>query len=268
MKYLRKGLLGLGVLVLAALLLVWFLPARWIVPRLESRLHGLRLEQISGSVWNGSAGQVRDADGRVMGKLQWQLSRLALIGRVSAQWRFDGPQFGLSGSMKRLSADQTELSAVNMHVELALLDRRMTTPFGQPRGELQLHVDRALLQGGWPLQLRSNAQWHHAAMQTSDGLVPLGELLAEATAQGGVIQAQLHDDGRGPLEVMGQLQVIPLGWRMDVTLRARRADPVLSRWLDQLGSPDSDGRIHIQRNGGLTGSSPASVADSHHTGQP
>jgi general secretion pathway protein N len=268
LKYLRKGLLGLGVLVLAALLLLWFLPARWIVPQLEPRLHGLTLGQVQGSIWNGSAGQVRGADGRVAGRLQWQLSRLALIGKVRAQWIFDGPQFGVSGSMNRLSADQTEFSAVSMHVDLTLLDQRMATPLGQPRGELQLHVDRALLQGGWPLQLQAGAQWHDAAMQMPNGRVSLGELAGEATAQGGVVQAQLHDDGHGPLQVDGQLQVIPLGWRMDATLHPRYSDPALRQWLDQFGPPDSEGRFHIRRNGGLAGSSTASGADHHITGQP
>jgi general secretion pathway protein N len=267
LKYLRKGLLGLGVLVLVALLLLWFLPARWIMPQLEPRLRGLALEQVQGSIWNGSAGQVRGADGRVVGRLQWQLSRLALIGKVRAQWMFDGPQFGLSGSMKRLSADQTEFTAVSMHVNLTMLDQRTATPLGQPRGELQLHVRHALLQGGWPLQLQGEAQWHNAATQMPNGPVPLGELIGEATAQGGIVQAHLHDDGHGPLEVDGQLQVIPLGWRVEATLRPRHSDPALRQWLEQFGTPDSDGRFHIRRNGGLAGSSNADGADHHTTGQ-
>jgi general secretion pathway protein N len=96
----------------------------------------------------------------------------------------------------------------------------------------------------------------------------VGELAGEAQAQGGVIQAQLHDDGHGPLQVDGQLQVIPLGWRMDATLRARRADPSLRAWLGQLGPPDDEGRVHVQRQGGLAGSAPVNVTDHHNTGQP
>ncbi|WP_426700645.1 type II secretion system protein N [Rhodanobacter sp. Col0626] len=269
MKYLRSALLGIGLLLLAALLLAWFVPASWVLPRFETRLHGIRLEQVSGTLWNGSVSQVVGVDGRVAGRLQWQLSRSALIGRVRAQWQFNGPQLDVSGNMRRLSAEQTELSATDLRIDLQSLARPATaTPLGQPRGELQLHVDRALLQGGWPLQLQAVAQWHDAAMQTPQGLVALGDLSANAQAQGGVIQATLQDDGHGPLQVQGQLQLIPLGWRMDATLRARQANSSLRQWLSQLGPIDNQGRVHLQRSGGLAGGSPPNTADPHRTGKP
>jgi general secretion pathway protein N len=257
-----------GLLVLVALLFVWFMPARWVLPRIEPRLHGLQLQQLQGTVWNGSAGQLRGADGHVLGRLQWHLSRLALLGKMRLQVDLEGPQLGLAAMIRRSSADQIELSEVTLRAGLNLLDQRTTSPFGQPRGELQLHIEHALLQGGWPLQLQAEAHWHDAAMQTKNGLVALGELSAQAQAQGGIVQAQLHDDGKGPLQVDGQLQVIPLGWRLDATLLARTADPALHRWLQQLGQPDSAGRVHIQRKGGLaSGSSTPAVAD-HTTGKP
>ncbi|HVC16414.1 MAG TPA: type II secretion system protein N, partial [Rhodanobacter sp.] len=75
--------------------------------------------------------------------------------------------------------------------------------------------------------------------------------------QGGVIQAQLRDDGHGPLQVQAQALLSPLGWRLDATLRARQTDPALRRWLTGLGSPDADGAVHIHRSSGLAGSMPA-----------
>ncbi|WP_158885897.1 type II secretion system protein N [Rhodanobacter sp. L36] len=251
MSYFRKALIGFGVLVLAALLLVWFLPARWLVPSIESRLQGVRLEQVQGSVWNGSVANVVQADGRSMGRLDWQLSRLALLGKVRGQMKLEGPRLGFSATMQRVSADQIQLDAASLHATLDNADQRKPSSFGEPRGAMQITLDHALLQGGWPLELQAAMHWHDAALLTSDGLVPLGVLDGQATAQGGIVQVQLHDDGTGPLEAKGNLQVIPLGWRLDATLRERRPDAALHRWLAQFGHPDSEGRIHIQRNGGL-----------------
>lgn len=248
-------------LMLAALLLVWFLPARWVMPWIEPQLHGLRLQQVHGLLWNGRADQVTSADGRPLGRVHWQLSRRALLRQVQMDLAFDGPQSGFSGAMQKLPDGQIEWRHVVAHADLATLDRHVASPLGQPRGELRLTIEQALLQGGWPLQLQAQAQWHGAVMHTHDGDVALGELQAQVQAQGGVVQAQMHDDGHGPLFVDGQLQLSPLGWRLDATLRARQTDPVLHRWLAGLGQPAADGSVHIQRSGGLAGSLPATPSN-------
>jgi len=257
LKSLRKCLIGLGMLALAAAVLLWFLPARWAVPWIEPQLHGLRLQQMQGTLWHGRADEVVAADGRALGQLQWQLSRRALLGQMRLQWQFEGPQLAFSGGARRLSNGQIEVSSASMRAELAAWGHGAASPWGQPRGELQVTIDHALLQGGWPLQLQAQAQWSHAIMHTHDGDVALGKLQAQASAQGGVILAQLHDDGHGPLHVDGKLQLSPLGWRLDATLRARQTDPVLRRWLARLGQPAADGSVRIQRRGGLAGSAPA-----------
>ncbi len=262
LKYLRKYLPGLGLVLLAAALLLWFLPARWVTPWVEPQLHGLRLQQVQGLLWDGRAGQVVAVDGRVLGRLQWQLSRRALLGTLQLQLDFDGPQLAFSGGVQRLPGGQTAWREVNLRAELAALDPYMVnqyrkSPLGQPRGELQLTIDHALLQGGWPLQLQAQAQWRHAVMHTRGGDVALGDLQWQAQAQNGVIQAQIHDDGKGPLHADGQMQLSPLGWRLDAMLRPRQTDPALRRWLAGLGQPAADGSVHIRRSSVLAGSVPA-----------
>jgi general secretion pathway protein N len=268
LKHLRKILLGIGLLLLAALLLVWFLPARWLVPQIEAKLKGMRFEQVQGSVWNGNADRVIGADGHLAGKLHWQLSRLALLGKIRAQWQFDGSNLSSSGAMQRLPNDQIAVSDMVMHIKLQQIDRHADTLLGQPRGELQLHITQALLQGGWPLQMLASGEWHDAVMQTSRGLVPLGELSGDAQAQAGVVQATLHDDGHGPLQVDAKLQLIPLGWRLDANLHARDNNPALQQWLHQLGPTDSNGNVHVQRSGGMASSTQAQVASPSSTEGP
>jgi general secretion pathway protein N len=257
LKPLRKCLIGLGVLMLAAAVLLWFLPARWALPWIEPQLQGLHLQQVQGTLWHGRAGEVVAADGQAQGQLQWRLSRRALLGQVRLQLQFEGPRLAFSGEVRRLPDGQVEMSGANARAELSALPHVAVSPWGQPRGELQATIDHALLQAGWPMQLQAQAQWPQAVMRTRDGDVALGKLQAQASAQGGVIRAQLHDDGHGPLHVDGELQLSPLGWRLDATLRARQTDPALRRWLARLGPPAADGSVRIQRRGGLAGSAPA-----------
>ena len=72
--------MGLLALLVAAFALLWFLPARWALPWLDARLNGVRLQDVSGLVWNGKAARVLSARGENLGALQWQLSRMALFG--------------------------------------------------------------------------------------------------------------------------------------------------------------------------------------------
>jgi general secretion pathway protein N len=261
LKYLRKCLAGLGVLILIAGLLAWFLPARWALPWIEPQLHGLHLQQVQGQLWDGRAGQVVNAQGHPVGQLQWRLSRRALMGQLQLQLDFQGPQITFSGAMRRLPENQVEWRGVSLHAELAALLPQVASPLGQPLGELQLTADQALLQGGWPLQMDGRAKWLHAVMRTRNGDVALGDLQWQVQAQGGVIEVQLHDDGHGPLQADGQLQLSPLGWRLDAKLRARQTDPALRRWLGGLGQTDTDGMVHVQRSGGLGVSLPPPVAN-------
>lgn len=257
LKYLRNALVILALLTALAVLLLWFLPARWVMPWIEPQLHGLRLQQVHGSVWNGEAGEVTAVGGQPLGQLHWQVSRRALLGDLRVHVVFDGPQLTFSGAMRRLRDSRIEADDVRLHADLAALDMYSEPLLGRPLGELQLTAQHVLLQGGWPLQGQVHGLWQHAAMRAEQGDLALGDMQLEAQAQAGVIQAQWHDLGAGPLQVQGQLQLSPLGWRLDTTLRARQTDPALQRWLTGLGPVSNDGSVHIQQRGGLAGSPPS-----------
>lgn len=257
LKLLRPCLIGLASLLLLGALLLWFLPARWVVPWLQPRLHGMQLQHVGGSVWDGHAGQVTGADGRLLGRLRWQLSRQALLGRQVLRLDLDGPQLAFSGDWQRRDNGQIEAHGVHVRADAALFDRYLNSPWGQPRGELILSLDHLLLQGGWPLSLRGHASWRDALMHTREGDVQLGTVLFQVQASDGVIHASWHDEGDGPLQTRGQLQLSPLGFRLDATLRARHTDRLLQQWLARLGPMSRDGSVHIQHRGGLADSVPA-----------
>ncbi|MEO8809194.1 MAG: type II secretion system protein N [Rhodanobacter sp.] len=257
MKYLRNTLIGLALLAALVGLLLWFLPASWVLPWIELQLHGMHLQQVHGSAWDGEAGEVTAADGKPLGRVQWQLSRRALLGDLRVHLAFDGPKLAVTTSLRRLPHDQLEATNLRLRADLALLDAYPAPALGRPHGQLQLSAGRILLQGGWPLQLQADGLWQHAAVQTEDGEVALGEMQFDAKAQGGVIEAQWHDVGGGPLQARGQLQLSPLGWCLDATLRARALDPALQRWLARVGPTSPDGSVHVQQSGGLAQSPPA-----------
>lgn len=253
-----KILSAVAVLLLGAAALLWWLPARWAMPWLRGALHGLVLQQVSGTLWDGSAAQLRTPHGLTLGALHWRLSRGALLGRMALQLDIDGPQLALHGQLRKHADGSVEWTGVRLHVDGALLaGSHPHLPLGQLQGAFDLADGHAVLRGGWPSQLQASWQWRQAALASRAGVVTLGDLHGELAAPAGVIRTAWQDDGRGPLRTSGELLLSPLGWRMDATAQARADDAVLHRWLLSLGKPDAAGIVHIQRRGGLAAAFPS-----------
>lgn len=256
----RRWMAGAAVVLLVIAGLAWFLPARWAAAWLAPRLHGVRLEQVQGTLWDGRAGRVLTSGGQVLGQLQWRLSRRAMLGDLRLRIALAGPALDVDGELHRQSADRLAWHDVHLQLNPALLAPSLTTPFGQPRGTLAVQMPSAVLQGGWPLQLQAQVQWHDAGLRTHNGEVALGNLQFAADGENGMIRTLMHDDGHGPLALAGQLDASPLGWRLDATLRPRNGDPALRQWLASLGRRSADGTLHLQRSGGLAAALPGARA--------
>lgn len=252
-----KILSAAAVLLLAVAALLWWLPAIWALPLASSSLHGLRLEQVGGTVWDGHAGRVLATDGRDLGQLNWQLSRRALLGHLSLQIDLAGPSLQWSGHLQRESGNRALWSHLDARVDLTTLgDPRLRAVPGRPQGEVTVHVQRALLEAGWPIELQGHWQWQQAELQAHTGAVSLGGLQGDLSSHNGVLHLPWRDDGHGPLRTQGTLQLSPLGWRLDATLQAASDAPALQRWLATLGKPDAAGVIHVERRGGLAAALP------------
>ncbi|HEX7815892.1 type II secretion system protein N [Dyella sp.] len=243
-----------GVLVVLLLVLagvIAFLPARWAQSAIETRLHGLRLAGVGGSVWNGHADSVIDSQGVALGRVDWQLSRRLLLGHLEATIDFDGPKIGFKGHMERISDTAQHWSDVHVRFDLSQASADAATGM-RPSGVLEADIGNALLQGQWPTQLNGTGRWREAAMITRQGSVALGTLRWEAQAQNGLIQGTVNDLGdQGPLKLSGVFAASALGWRYSLDATPRGSQPALRRWLASLGPVDAEGSLHLEYKGGL-----------------
>jgi general secretion pathway protein N len=238
-------------LVSALAWLVAYLPAAWVRPQLEARLHGLRLEGLSGTLWDGHAGRVLTEKGADLGQLDWQLSRRALLGETRLDVNLRGDWGHLSGHMHKLDAKRDEWSGVRVDGDLAALSARVA-PAAQPvEGRLVIDGARVVMQGRWPLELDAAAQWSDARLAGVERGLAFGNLQLRANGAGGVVNATVEDDGNGPLQLAGHLALSPLGWKYDIKARPREPDPALRDWLANFGRFAADGSMHLQRSGGL-----------------
>lgn len=246
------GLAALLALLAIGFLLLWFMPARWAMPWLASRLPGVRLQEVSGLLWDGRAGQVLTSRGENLGQVSWQLSRRVLLGDTLFRVNLSGPRLGFSGQMSGHSSADALWTDVHLHADLDLLPANFTLPMGRPRGSVELTASHVQLHGGWPLELDAQLQWQSAALLTPrNGGISLGTLQLGLQGSSGVISGHLQDDGQGPLRIDGELQLSPLARRFTAQASPRGTNVSLQRWLAGLGTTDANGTTHINYSGGL-----------------
>lgn len=260
MKWLKRLIAAVLLLLLALGLLVWFLPVSWASGWVARRLPGMQLQDVHGTLWNARADRVTGPNGQPLGTLRWTLSRRALIGHVVMEVHLDGPWLTLDGNLDR-QGHRAQWRNVRVHALLEHMPIPASGTLGAPRGVLDAQVTRAVVTDSWPSELQAQLHWRDAAMQTASGRVALGNLSVQLHGLNGVIDGVLKDDGDGPLMARGSLQLSPLGWRLQANLQPRGADPALRQWLALLGQPDAHGDVRVERRAGLAAALPESPFD-------
>lgn len=251
----KKWLTAVVVVLFAFGLLVWFVPASWALPVLQSRLRGVRFEGLSGSLWEGRADQVSIGNGPSLGSLTWTLSRRALLGDVRMGVYLHQPQLQLTAQVHRDGPAQMDVREATLHMDMAMLGTQPSTR-GEPQGQLDLQVPQAQFQGIWPMQLDATGNWSQASVRTAQGDVPLGTLMLTVNGESGAIRGTLNDDGSSPVQTSGRLSLSPLGWDLQFRLVPRSEDPAVMDWLRSLGTPAADGTLELRYRGGLAQMAP------------
>lgn len=251
MKGFRWFAVVVVLLVAAAGVFYWFLPASVAVPFLARRAHGVALHDLSGTLWNGRAGHVATADGRELGSLTWRLGRAAILGRVDLGLHLEGRAGRFDGHLERTGPDTMIWSGVDFRLDAAALAGPMMPPGMVPAGVVEGRIPRAELQGNWPVALDADVAWRKASLRTPEGDVTLGGIALTTAASGGVMRATVADDGEGSLAVNATLAASPLGWRMEGRLVPRVDDRALANLVARFGPPGRDGSVNLQRKAGL-----------------
>ncbi|MBB5015872.1 type II secretion system protein N [Rehaibacterium terrae] len=220
------------VLVFVAALLV-FLPASVALRQVESRVPGLRFEEVSGTVWRGQAGRALIGM-HDYGRLQWRVRPLALLrGILDVELDWQGGDRHARGRLAYgfgvLRAD-----AVRAEFPATVLQRVLDTPALQPHGRVEVNVARAEFAGREPRLLEGDAVWRQAAVSGA-ARAALGGIHARFGLQpDGGIGGTLDDDG-GPLAVAGDFRLDAGGYRAELLLDAR--DAAAAEALQWVGQP-------------------------------
>lgn len=248
----RRRLLAvlLVLLVVVLGLVIWF-PARLAWPLLASRLDGLELSGVHGTVWSGQADSAR-WNGQRLGQVSWQFDRSSVFGHAAGTLTVEAPQWSAKVHWVHAGQDTLRLSDGQGWIDAGLVPASMLQGL-QLAGRFVFSVSTLVLRNSWPVTLDADVRWQQARLLVDGRSAVLGDQqLSLQSDAGTTIVGQITSIGDTPLRSRGMLRISPLAWRARLNLRAADAgNTALRRMLARLGKPAPDGSVQLIWRGGL-----------------
>lgn len=251
MKLLFRLFVFCLVLALILLLIVAFLPASTALGLVQDRMREVRMEGVSGSVWNGRADALTVRE-RALGAFTWKLSPWALFSkRVDVDVTLDGPELKAAGFVSLSGPGSLQLRGMQASVDAQRLQGVLDVPALVFKGRVEFDLRELVVDQYFPAKVEGSAVWRDAMVGGSAD-ARLGDIRADFATQGvGTIAGTVTDSG-GPLMIEGGTFSAGLqGVSAEATLRARDGDAAVLRALQYIGQPQEDGSSRLEVRGQL-----------------
>jgi len=251
MKLLFRLFVFCLVLALILLLIVAFLPASTALGLVQDRMREVRMEGVSGSVWNGRADALT-VRARALGAFTWKLSPWALFSkRVDVDVTLDGPELKAAGFVSLSGPGSLQLRGMQASVDAQRLQGVLDVPALVFKGRVEFDLRELVVDQYFPAKVEGSAVWRDAMVGGSAD-ARLGDIRADFATQGvGTIAGTVTDSG-GPLMIEGgTFSAGVQGVSAEATLRARDGDAAVLRALQYIGQPQEDGSSRLEVSGQL-----------------
>ncbi|PIE36668.1 MAG: hypothetical protein CSA54_03745 [Gammaproteobacteria bacterium] len=253
MRVLRLTLLGLVAYVLAVL---WFFPAAPVVERFRPQLpQYVSLEDVSGRVLAGNIARARYTDDLLpleFSDVGWRLKPLSIISGAALDVNFTGYGGGGEGNILRKGNGDIAVSDVSVTAQAKALEPLLPAPVASFSGDLEMNVERLLLQEQLLKAFAGDFVWKAARLErpfpANFGDVTINVKPADDNTN--THRALITASG-GDVTAEGEIVIFLNGdFNADVLLTPTvTASQELRDNLARIGRPDSSGRIRWVQQG-------------------
>lgn len=205
------------------------------------RVPDLKLQGISGTVWNGTATRVA-VRGQALGRMQWQLPFARLLGgQPLVSVDLSGPGMKLKADITRAADGALVLNGLAAEAEAGWLGPALAIPELEPTGLLVTEgASLVLLPNGLPQAIDARIEWRNAGVR-GQVVARLGTLVIEAHGKDGRIEASVADQGDGDVEVLGGAVLDKGVYRSETILVPRVEQGPVVEALQWVGTPRPEG---------------------------
>ena len=233
----------IGTAILAtALFLIVNVPAATIVEALKDKIPQVRIQGVSGTLWQGSAQQVTIQSRHVFKNVDWSvcLSHL-LMARACVELDATYKKNPLSG---QLSVDMNKaIQAKNIKASISAheLSQMVNIPMGEFAGNIFLNLTTLNWQQGNVPSATGIIKWNKASVTVAE-TAQFGDITIVLTeSETSPINANLSNKG-GHLSISGLASVNTMtSYNLDLTLIPNKASKNLRKSLEQFATPQKNG---------------------------
>lgn len=239
----RKLIWALALLTLVLALAYWSAPADVVWRRLSEQAPMLRLQGVSGRVWDGKA-EGLSVRALPLGAASWRFSPWqGLFGRAAGRLNVQGEQFQLDAAIDA-SRDQVIVRELKSTLPARMLEPALDIPAFRLLGNIDVQAERVQIANGVVLAADGSLTWQDLGV-TGLAEARLGGVRVDFRTEGDSVIGQIKDLG-GPLSAEGQIRLRGQFFNAEAKLAAR--DPAVKEALLYVGErlPDGSSLLRIE----------------------
>ncbi len=249
MRWIKWLLFVQALLLVLAALLLWLAPASLAYRYVADRLGPVRLDDVSGSVWDGRARQLV-AFGVALGPLAWRVSPWSVLSnRPQGELVLDGDEIEARARFLR-EAGTITLREVDARFPAVLLGPALDIPALKLTGTVALRASEAVLVDGLLTRAEGLADWRDVGVSGAAQARLPGVRVQFATASDGWIAAEITDLG-GPLAIAGSVKLRDGRYISETTFELREPNAQIAEALAWVGQRTPSGGSHLRIEGQL-----------------
>jgi hypothetical protein len=245
------------VLLAAAALAAWRMPAGFALDQLRPQLAGLSWRDASGTVWDGEADGVTWR-GLRLGRVAWDIRQVESWGEPRTRWGFtgEGVDYRVAGEVSVGREDRVELRDVQGALPAAWADLGGALPLVYLTGVFDLELARLRLEGGLPVAADGAMTWRDAGLggAVKESLGDVG--FHVETPDGGPVRFRFASVGRPPIAVDGLGELRGDAYTVDAYLTVPPGRDEIYELLEPAGERLPDGRLRFAFSGRLVPGGP------------
>ena len=241
-----KKIIFIGLLSFLAAAL-WQLPLSFANPYIAKYVNGVKLQDVSGTVWNGEAKHLI-ANNIDFEKVKWTVKPLQSLTSLSLKFDFDikGQDLNANGLAGITPSRTLILDKTQFELNASYLNKRQR--FAKLSGDIKGNIKHAELhQKDLPI-VNGIIDWKEAALNSPIKLTQ-GDYHAIITPESGDMNIKISSSD-APVELSGEIK-LNKEWIYNTDLKLKSDDPSINSMIGLLGKKHSDGSINIKQKGDL-----------------
>ena len=237
--------LGLLSFSLAAL---WLLPLSFVKPYAEKHIKGLKMEDVSGTIWNGESGKFT-INNESLGHVRWKVKPLESLTALSLKSSFNIDDSVFKAHGIATITPQKKLLLDNTYFELNASYFNKLQKQATLKGNITGNIKHAVLIEKTLPEIKGTVDWKEASVTSPLVKLDTGDYRAVISPDSGDMKILLSSSD-APAEIRGKIK-LNKEWIYETDLSIKTNNNGLGAMLELLGKKQTNGSVLVKNKGDL-----------------